>query len=175
MNSSVIPSTFFLTVLLAIGLFFFIRASVKDRTQVLKLTSDQPEELLLSQLRQYFDQRAYRVVSVNAAENQVTFEGVVRPSLFLAVFLTLLAAIGMLCLSLVLSFSLPSGAGFWLGLLLLSPLAGIFYWKGAERPEQVSLKVQSSAERAAKSLITVKAHRDELAALQKVLTLTVSE
>lgn len=177
MSTSVIPSVFFLTVLLAIGLFFFIRASVKDRTQEVRLTSEQPEESLLFQLRQYFDQRAYRVVGIDSAQNRVTFEGVVRPSLFLAVFLTLLAATGMLCLGLVLSFALSTESNLWLGLLLLSPLAGVFYWKGAGRSEQVSLKVEPASieQSAAKSVITVKAHRDELAELQRVLRLKASE
>jgi Cofactor assembly of complex C subunit B len=177
MSISVIPSTFFLTVLLAIGLLFFIRASVKDRTQVIQLASEQPEESLLTQLRQYFDQRAYRVVAVDAAQNKVTFEGVVRPSLFLAIFLTLLAATGLLCLVLVLSMSLPNISTFWFGLLLLSPLAGVFYWKGAGRSEQVSLKIESvSTENATvRSRITVQAHRDELAELQRSLSLKAYE
>jgi Cofactor assembly of complex C subunit B len=171
MSTSVIPSTFFLTVLMAIGLFFFIRASVKDRIEIVKLTSEQSEESLLSQLRQYFDQRAYRVVAVNAAENQVTFEGVVRPSWFLAIFLTLLATTGLLCFALVLSYSLPDGSNFWLGLLLLSPLAGVFYWRGANRSEQVSLKIEPSGDAKVQAMITVKGHRDELAELQRVLSL----
>jgi Cofactor assembly of complex C subunit B len=175
MSTSVIPSTFFLTVLMVIGLFFFIRASVKARIEVVKLTSEQSEESLLSQLRQYFDQRAYRVVAVNAPENRVTFEGVVRPSLFLAIFLTLLAATGMLCFALVLSYSVPDGSNFWLGLLLLSPLAGVFYWRGAGRSEQVSLKVESSSQAAVQTMITVRGHRDELAELQRVLNLKASE
>jgi hypothetical protein len=33
MNTAVLPSTFVLTLLLAVGLFFFIKASVKDRTE----------------------------------------------------------------------------------------------------------------------------------------------
>ncbi len=175
MSTSVIPSTFFLAVLMAIGLVFFIRASVKDRTQVIKLASDQSETSLLTQLRQYFDQRAYRVVALDAAKNEVIFEGVVRPSLFLAGFLILLAAMGALCLALMLSYLFPEQSQLWLSLLLLAPLAGVFYWRGASRSEQVSLKIESVPDAAIKSLITVKAHRDELAELQRILGLkTVS-
>jgi ABC-type glycerol-3-phosphate transport system permease component len=176
MSTSVISSTFFLTVLMVIGLFFFIRASVKPRIEVVRLISEQSENSLLSQLRQYFDQRAYRVVALNADENQVTFEGFVRPSLFLAIFLTLMAATGMLCLALLLSYALSERSNFWLGLLLLSPLAGVFYWKGAGRSEQVSLKIESFDDAiAAKSVITVQGHRDELAALQRVLSLKATD
>ena len=171
MSTSVIPSTFFLTILMTIGLVFFIRASVKDRIQVIKLASDQSETSLLTQLRQYFDQRAYRVMSLDATKNEVIFEGTVRPSLFLAVFLVLLAAAGALCLVLMLSYLFPAQSKLWLSLLLLPPLAGVFYWRGAGRSEQVSLKIESVPDAATKSLITVKAHRDELAELQRILRL----
>ena len=92
MNTTILSSTLLLTLLLAVGLFFFIRASVKDRTEQVKLIAEQPEESLLTQLQEYFDQRAYRIDSVDAATNHVTFSGFVRPSWFLAIFLTLLAA-----------------------------------------------------------------------------------
>jgi hypothetical protein len=169
MNQPIIASTFLLTVLLMIGLFFFIRASVKDRTQEVRLLSEQPEDSLMAQLRQYFGQRSYRVAAIDADLNQVTFEGVVRPSVFLAVFLSLLASVGALCFSLVLTMVLPDGSNFWWGLLLVSPLAGVFYWKGAERVEQVSLKLEGGTD--ARSVITVRAHRDELAELQRSLEL----
>ncbi|MFO8041439.1 MAG: cofactor assembly of complex C subunit B, partial [Sodalinema sp.] len=41
LNSIAIP-----TFLMAVGLFFFIRASVKDRTEVLHLGSNHPPEAL---------------------------------------------------------------------------------------------------------------------------------
>lgn len=154
-----------------VGLFFFIRASVKDRTQQVKLISSELEESLLSQLQKYFDQRAYKVAAVDAAQNQVTFQGFVRPSWFLAIFLTLLAASGLLCLALVLSLLYPSLANLFLTLTLLAPAAGVFYWKKAGRLEQVLLKVEALTEPGigAQSLITVTAHRDELIQLQQAL------
>ena len=170
MNQTVIVSTFLLTILLMVGLFFFIRASTKDRTEEVQLVSDQPEDSLLSQLRQYFGQRSYRVAAIDATSNQVTLEGMVRPSVFLAIFLTLLASVGMLCLVLVLSMVLPNWSTLWLGLMLLSPLAGVFYWKGAGRSEQVMLKVETGSD-AVNSVITVRAHRDEVAEMQRLLDL----
>ena len=173
MNTTILASTFLLTLLLAVGLFFFIRASVKDRTQQVKLIAEEPEESLLNQLQQYFDQRAYRVAAVDAATNQVIFQGVVRPSWFLAIFLTVLAALGILCLSLVLSLLYPTLTSVFLGLVILAPAAGVFYWKKAERTEQVSLKVETlpTQESNKQSLITVTAHRDELLTLQQALKL----
>ncbi len=173
MNTTILSSTFLLTLLLAVGLFFFIRASVKDRTQQVELIAQEPEESLLSRLQQYFDQRAYRVATVDAATNQVTFQGFVRPSWLLATFLTVLAACGILCLSLVLSFLYPPLTSVFLGLVLFAPIAGIFYWKKAGRSEQVSLKVKAvpTQELGTQTLVTVIGHRDELIQLQQTLQL----
>ncbi|MBW4637706.1 MAG: cofactor assembly of complex C subunit B [Gloeocapsa sp. UFS-A4-WI-NPMV-4B04] len=176
MNSFIIPSTLLLTLLMLVGLFFFIRASVKDRTQEVKLTSEQPEASLVVQLQQYLQERSYKVTKVDAEHNLVTFEGIVQPSVFLAIFLTLLAAIGTLCLALVLSFLFPSLSKIFLLLVLLSPAAGVFYWKKAGRKEQVSLKMEATkSESQSHSKITVIAHRDELAELQRALQLKPCE
>ncbi|NEO41947.1 MAG: cofactor assembly of complex C subunit B [Moorea sp. SIOASIH] len=173
MNTTILASTLLLTLLLAVGLFFFIRASVKDRIQQVKLASPETEESLLNQLKQYFDQRAYQVAAVDAATNQVTFQGIVRPSWFLAIFLTVLAACGIVCLSLVLSILFPTLTKVFLGLVALAPAAGLFYWKKAERLEQVSLKLESASTQAAgeQSLVIVTGHRDELIQLQQSLKL----
>lgn len=172
MDISTLSSTFFLTLLLAIGLFFFIRASVKDRTEVVTLVSEQPQDFVLEELQQYFTQRAYRVISVDAPQQQVVFEGVVQPSLFLAIFLSLLMAVGIGCLVLVLAIIFPGWTPVFSGLLLLSPLAGLFYWRGAKRPEKVTLKVEPSSEESGhQSKLTVTAHRDEVIQLRQSLSL----
>lgn len=172
MDIPVLSSTVLLTLLLSVGLFFFIRASTKDRIQVVKLVTEQPEESLLEQLQTYFTERAYRIAAVDSTANQVTFEGFVRPSIFLAVFLTLLAAVGLLCLALVLALLFPDWANILPVLAVFSPIAGIFYWRKSARPEQVRLqvaKLQSQDE--SMQLLTVTAHRDELAELQRSLNL----
>ncbi len=177
MTQTILSSTLLLTLLLAVGLFFFIRASVKDRIQQVKLIAEQPEESLLGQLQQYFAKRSYKVTAVDAAQNQVTFQGFVRPSWFLAIFLTLLAGCGLLCLVLVLSQLFPQMGGLFLVLILLAPASGLFYWQKAGRPEQVSLRVEAltSEGSGGQSMITVTAHRDELAELQQALQLKPSE
>lgn len=133
----------------------------------MQLISQEPIDSLLAQLQQYFTQRSYKVVALDAAQNQVTFAGFVRPSWFLAVFLTLLAALGILCLVLVLSFLFPQVSLLFFALELLSPVAGIFYWQKAGRQEQVSLKLESTQE--TENLITVTGHRDELSVLRETL------
>ena len=172
MDSTVTQSTFLLTLLLSVGLFFFIRASSKDRIEMTRLGSEQNEDTLMTSLKEYFRSRAYRVLAVDTAKNQVTFEGFVSPSWFLAIFLTILAAVGLGCLALVLSMLVPDFGQFFLVIILFSPLSGLLYWKKSGRLEKVSLKMENiPSGQNFSSTITVTAHRDELAELQRALQL----
>ena len=161
----VLSSTFFLTLLMFVGLFFFIRASVKARIEEMELKSDRTLNELYQGLIDYFEGRAYQTIAQDPAANQVTFEGFVRPSVFLAVFLSFLAACGCFCLGLVLAYLLPT-VGFWsLLVLLAAPGAGVFYWRKAGRLEQVQVKIR--AQESAQNLVWVQGHRDELAQLKQ--------
>ncbi len=158
-----------------VGLFFFIRASTKDRTEQVKLMTKESVDHLLSQLQTYFTQRAYHISSVDPQHQTITFEGFVSPSWFLAIFLSALAAIGLFCLSFVLSLLYPSLSGFFFGLIVLCPVAGLFYWKKSGRVEKVLLEVKSLSDSnqlqpndiEPQNFIIVTAHRDELAQLQQ--------
>lgn len=176
-NTPVISSTFFLTLLLMLGLFFFIRASTKDRTQKIKLISPQPQETLLTQLQEYFEGRSYRIIKLDRGNKQVTYEGFVRPSWFLAIFLSLLAGIGLLCLAVVLGFLYPQSGKIFLLLTAIAPLVGYFYWQKAGRKEKIDLKVEvyPTAETSQQTLMTIAAHRDELIQLQQNFTFTRSD
>ncbi|BAY40799.1 hypothetical protein NIES2111_51890 [Nostoc sp. NIES-2111] len=176
MDTAVLPSTFVLTLLLAVGLFFFIRASTKDRTETTQLISEQEEAVFMPQLQEYFRSRSYRVAEVDHEKNQVTFEGFVKPSIFLAVFLTLLASAGLFCLSLVFALLFPRFGNIFFVLVLFAPLSGLFYWRKAGRLEKVLLKLEPQAnQQQTFSKITVVAHRDELIELQRVLPLKAAE
>ncbi|MBD1912612.1 MULTISPECIES: cofactor assembly of complex C subunit B [unclassified Leptolyngbya] len=174
MDIPVLASTVLLTLLLAVGLFFFIRASVKDRTEVVKLIAEGEQTSFLETLQQYFTERAYQIATVDAATNQVIYEGTVRPSWFLAIFLSALAGVGLLCLTLVLAILFPSARLVLPGLTLLAPVAGVFYWKQAGRRERVALQVEAVQTDASSlvNVLTVKAHRDELIQLQRSLNLS---
>jgi hypothetical protein len=158
-DQTTIYSTFLLTILMMIGLFFFIRASVKDRTEQVIWVASQAETELLPQLQQYFTERAYKLTDI-ASEKKLSWEGFVRPSRFLGVFLSFLAAIGLLCLALVLSLLIPTFKAGFLFLVLLAPAAGIFYWKKAGRIEKVQLEIEAIAP--GQTQLTITAHRDEL-------------
>lgn len=192
MQTAVIPSTLLLTLLMCVGLFFFIRASVKDRTEEVTWPVDWPEETLRDRLRTYFANRAYRVAAIDADRDAVTFEGFVRPSLGLAAFLSTLAAVGLTCLAAIPMMVVPGLGPLPLALVLLAPVAGWFYWKNAGRIEQVCIRLDDPAEsdgaagaetegdwtegdRAGKDdntrHLTAIAHRDELAAMERALSL----
>ena len=185
MQMPILSSTALLTALMSVGLLFFIRASTKDRIQVAKLVTSRQGEPLLEEIQQYFTSRSYRLTAVDQAKNQVTFEGFVRSSVFLAVFLTVLAAVGLLCVALMLTFAFPDAARFLPALTVLAPIAGLFYWRKSARPERVLLQVEtelaeagdqvSAIGKAAQSILTVTAHRDELAELQRSLDLKLVE
>ncbi|MEB3289802.1 MAG: cofactor assembly of complex C subunit B [Leptolyngbya sp.] len=164
MTDTVIYSTLFLTLLMMVGLFFFIRASTKDRTEVLVLDPPAATTTTLEALTVYFEQRAYRLVS-DPDPNQIRLAGQVRPSAFLAVFLSSLAAVGGLCFALVLSSLFPGIGLAFGGLVLLAPGAGWFYWQRAGREEQVTLATKG--EETSQPQVWVTAHRDELIALEQ--------
>jgi len=178
------PSIFGLTFVLAIGLFFFIRASSKDRTETALYVTSLEDVTLLEKLQAYFANRAYRVTKVDADSGQISLEGKVGASILLAIFLGSLAAIGLLCLALVLTISAPQLGNWPFGLLLFAPLASWFYWRGATRVEQVSFQVlpESEGDRSddagaapKQTRLQVTAHRDELAALGSQIPLKRQE
>lgn len=156
-----------------VGLGFFIRASTKDRIETLTLVRPIAPLTLLQTLTTHFEERAYTVTAAEVETQRIVLRGRVRPSLFLAVFLTLLAAIGGLCLALVLINLWPAyGTGF-LGLVGVAPIAGWFYWRGSDRDEDIILQVRPEASSedpiSPSAAVTVTAHRDELIALEQDL------
>ncbi|NJN76577.1 MAG: cofactor assembly of complex C subunit B [Synechococcaceae cyanobacterium RL_1_2] len=165
MENSIINSTLLLNVLLAIGLFFFIKASVKPRIEKMELFANQSEDGLLEELQNYFASKAYQLKEVNQQKQQIVFEGLVQASRFLAFFLSLLAAIGLICLALVMNVVAPDLKFLWFGLPLISPIAGWFYWRKATRLEQVILAIEAVDDNALK--INFTGHRDELKAIKE--------
>jgi len=152
-----------LTLLMMVGLFFFLRASAKDRTEEAQLEFSVPPAQLRSNLQAYLENRAYRLVDENDA---LVFEGIVAPSRFLAFFLSLLAFLGLTCLSLVLATLLPKVGNILLVFPLLSPVAGLYYWRRAGRSEQVTARIASTV---GGSQLMLRAHRDEILALKSFL------
>ena len=161
-----------------VGLFFFVRASTKDRTETAAFVTPQDSIELLEQLQQYFSARSYRVTAVDPDQGRIALEGIVSASWFLAIFLSLLAATGLGCIALVLALTFPQVGWGFVPLVLLAPLAGVFYWRGATRPEAVSFQVADNNDTQAGQSLTrleVVAHRDEITTLQGQLGLKRTE
>ncbi|MGA7955385.1 MAG: cofactor assembly of complex C subunit B [Gloeobacterales cyanobacterium] len=159
-------SSLLLTLLIMVGLFFFIRASVKDRTEREEFTSSLAAEALAEKVKEYLERRTYTSTETGDAEVQV-YQGVMQPSKFLAVFLSFAAFLGLVCLGLVFGVFFPQAYLLWYGLPLLCPVAGLFYWKNARKTETVRFKIMSTEHGQTK--LKVEAHRDELATMNQAL------
>jgi hypothetical protein len=163
--NTVLVSSSSLTFLLAIGLMFFIKASVKDRIEKISFAITEPEEAFLAKLDQYLIDRAY--------------EGLVAPSWFMAIFLTSLAAGGFLCLGLVLNYIFTTN--LFLALAILAPFAGLFYWRKSERLEQIIFMANENIPenfqggQANGKILSLTGHRDELKILERSLNIQPTE
>lgn len=88
---------------------------------------------------------------VDAGET-ITFRGIVARSTSQAFFLTFCTALGLLSLALVLQIAfvdleLPViGKPNWFLLALLSPYAGIYYWRSGDRVDECSFKLSTNDE-----------------------------
>ena len=161
-------STLLLTLLLVVGLVFFLRAASKDRTTVVEVRSPRPPVEVLDGLSGWLTDRGWHAEACDPDRSVLRFAGRVRASMSLAVLLSLLGGVGACCLGLVVRQTLP-GFGWWPLLLgLLGPAAGLIYLRRAERPETVELRLVNGADTPG-STLRLRAHRDELIALETEL------
>ena len=159
-------STLPLTLLLVIGLVFFLRAASKDRTTVVEIRSSKPPLEVLPALAEWLQGRGWVAEETNPERRLLTFSGQVEASGALAVLLSVLGGVGAGCLGLVLCQLLLALAWWPLLLTLLGPLAGVVYRRRAARAETVELRLISHDE-ATGSALQMRAHRDELIALEQ--------
>jgi len=172
-------STFILTLLLLVGLFFFIRASTKDRLEQWTACIPQAMDSTRAALQHHFEERAYHVTDLQssadtAAGQRLELRGTVRASWFLAIFLSLLAGVGGGCLALVLGLLWPAVGYGWASVLLVAPLAGRFYWTRANRQETVIITLSPLPDQSDHTQVQVQGHRDELAVLRQSLGVTLA-
>jgi len=161
-------STLLLTLLLAIGLVFFLRAASKDRTTVVEIHSPRPALEVLAGLSQWLGERGWQADTSSPEQRLLRFRGQVAASTPLAWLLSLLGGVGAGCLGLVLRQLLPQ-LGWWpLGLALLGPLAGLVYRRRAERAETFELRL-IEGDTSQGSTLRLRAHRDELIAIETEL------
>jgi len=162
-------STLLLTILLAIGLFFFLRASSKDRTTIIEISSSQQPIKVLNDLCQWLNLRGWKQTGGDFEQRILIFKGQVVSSKFLAIFLGFLGGFGSCALGLVIIQIYPE-LGWWPILLGLigGPLSGIVYFKTSAREEKFELRLINENENDS-TLMRLRAHRDELISLENEL------
>jgi len=167
---SAFSSTLFLTILLAIGLVFFLRAASKDRTTVVDIKSPLPPLEVLKGISFWLEKRGWKKNGGNVDEKLLLFHGSVASSPVLAIFLSCLGGLGAASLGLVLIQLYPV-LGWWPLLLSVigAPLAGTVYKIKSKREESLELKLLSP-EHSQLSILRIRAHRDELIAIQLELS-----
>ena len=170
--SVVLPSTLLLTLLLATGLVFFLRASSKDRTMAMVVSSYRPSLQLLGHLDSWLAQRGWRVVHTHPEQRRLTYEGHVAASVPLALLLALLGCCGGEALGLVLGLALPGNQPWTLALGLAGLPAAPVYLRRAQRREQLEIRLLSP-DPVVPSRLAMRVHRDELLAMEAALGKTL--
>ena len=163
-------STLVLTILLAIGLFFFLRASSKDRTTVVEISSSQQPVKVLNDLYEWLKLRGWKQIGGDFEQRILIFKGQVVSSRILAIFLGILGGFGSCALGLVIIQIYPV-FGWWPILLGLigGPLSGIVYFKKSAREEKFELRLINKADDQESTFMRLRAHRDELISLENEL------
>ena len=146
--SQSLNSTLLLTILLAIGLFFFLRASSKDRTTTIEISSSQKPIQVLDVLCEWLDLRGWKQTGGDFEQKILIFKGQVVSSKLLAVFLGILGGFGSSSLGLVIIQIYPV-LGWWPILLgvIGGPLSGIIYFKKSAREEKFELRLISNEDK----------------------------
>ncbi|MFM9104069.1 MAG: cofactor assembly of complex C subunit B, partial [Cyanobium sp.] len=163
-----LASTLLLTLLLAVGLVFFLRAASKDRTTVVEVHSPRPALEVLEGLTGWLHRRGWQREGGDPERQTLLFRGQVGSSTTLALLLSLLGSVGAACLGLVVRQVLPS-LGWWpLLLARLGPGAALIDRRRAERAETFELRLLEAPESSG-STLRLRAHRDELIAIETEL------
>ena len=167
MNYS-LKSTFLLTILLSIGLFFFLRASSKDRTTTIDISTETDQIEALNIICGWLRLRGWNQVGGNIDQKTLTFKGQVTSSNSLAIFLSVLGGLGSCSLGLVIRQIYPN-LSWWPILLGLigGPISGIIYSKQSKREETFEFRLLDEFDKSTK--LRLRAHRDELISLEKEL------
>ncbi len=155
---------------MTIGLFFFLRAASKDRTTVLEFCSPRPPLEVLEGLSIWLGDRGWNRVGGDADNQTLAFRGQVSSSKFLIVLLSVFGCLGASCVALVVRQLYPILDWWPLCLIAFGPIAGLIYHRRSTRFESLELRFIGSDEIDNGSKLRVKAHRDELIALENELS-----
>lgn len=149
------------------------KTKVKRKTYVSKGVNAEGQGLReqAGEIMAYMKANNYEVVD---AGETITFNGVVQRSVSQACFLVFCSFIGLASLALVLSIQFNTlelpviGTPNWYLMCLLSPYAGIYYWRAGDRVDEFSIKLVSNDEETENS-IDVQGSEDEIERMWKTL------
>jgi hypothetical protein len=119
----------------------------------------------------YMKANNYEVVD---AGETITFRGLVPRSLSQAFFLTFCTALGLLSLALVLKIQFQNvalpliGEPNWFLLALLSPYAGLYYWRSGDRVDECFVKLYTNESETENNII-VQGSEEELERMWRTL------
>lgn len=160
------------------GLWSTIKRSTKAKVKRKTYVSDGPNATNGKGLREqageimaYMKANNYEVVD---AGETITFQGVVQRSVSQACFLVFCSFVGLASLALVLQIQfndlvLPViGAPNWYYMCLLSPYAGIYYWRSGDRVDEFQIKLESNDEETENS-ISVLGSEEEIERMWRAL------
>jgi Cofactor assembly of complex C subunit B len=112
---------------------------------------------------------------MDAGSETITFRGIVQRSVGQAVFLSFCTALGLLSLGLVLDIQFQNvllpfdlGKPNWFLLTLISPYAGIYYWRSGDRVDDCTVKLATN-EAETENEITVQGSEEELERMWRTL------
>lgn len=162
------------------GLWSQIKRSTKAKVKRKTYVSDGEATKDGKELRQqageimaYMKANNYEVAE---AGETITFRGLVARSTSQAFFLTFCTALGMASLALVLQIQfqdlvLPGiGAPNWFLLTLLSPYAGIYYWRSGDRVDDLRVKLATNDDDTLNE-VTIEGNDEEIERMWRTLDL----
>jgi len=167
--------TLALYVLTLPGLYSLVTRSTKGNKAVQKMydipgpanPTAKSTRQTAAEVMAYFKAMNYQVA---AAEEVITFKGVMGQSKSQAAFLTFCTFMGLGSLSLVLSILVPDVGVKAYALCLLSPYAGIYYWNNAQRVDEVKVKMETSDDEQTTTIVA-EGGKEDLERFSKALML----
>lgn len=157
------------------GLYSLVTRSVKvSKTQKIydlpgpAAPNSKPLRQVAGEVMAYFKALNYQV---QAAEEVITFTGVMGKSKSQAAFLTFCTFMGLGSLGLVLSILVPEVGSKAYLLTLLSPYAGFYYWRNANREDVFKVKMETSDDDTMTSIIA-EGGKEDLERFAKTLNLS---
>ena len=126
-----------------------------------------PLDTRARQIFNYFKNYNYTVKETGEV---IVFEGNYRASVGQAAALVLYTAISLASTALVLSIAAPFGGNWWYLMTLISPAAGTYYFKNANRTEEFQVKMTTSDDDTTTD-ITVQGDEEEIDRFRKELDL----